>query len=62
MTDVDPIFARLTAPGEPFALVEREGQRQFANMPPDLNLLIESARRHGDKTFGAAGVREPDNL
>lgn len=51
MTDVDPIFARLTAAGEPFALVARDGQRQFAQMPPDLNMLIESARRHGDKTF-----------
>jgi acyl-CoA synthetase (AMP-forming)/AMP-acid ligase II len=57
MTEVDPIFARLTAPGEPFAIVERDGQRQFANMPPDLNMLIESARRHGDKTFIVEGEK-----
>lgn len=57
MTHVDPIFARLTAEGEAFALTEREGVRQFANMPPDLNLLIESARRHGDKTFIVEGEK-----
>ena len=55
MTEVDPIFAALTAPGQLFALTEQDGQRVFANMPPDLNLLIESARRHGDKTFIVEG-------
>ncbi|MFM7028237.1 MAG: class I adenylate-forming enzyme family protein [Chakrabartia sp.] len=55
MTEVDPIFAALTAPGQPFALAERDGQRLFVNMPPDLNMLIESARRHGDKTFIVEG-------
>ena len=55
MSGVDPIFAQLTAPGQPFALTERDGLRLFSNMPPDLNMLIESARRHGDKTFIVEG-------
>lgn len=55
MSGVDPIFAKLTAPGEPFALTERNGLRLFSNMPLDLNMLIESARRHGDKTFIVEG-------
>ena len=51
MTQIDPIFAAVTAPGTPFEIVERDGLRQFANAAPDLNLMIEFARRHGDKTF-----------
>lgn len=53
----DPIFAALTAAGSPFAIAERDGRREFANAPADLNLLIESARRHGDKTFIVEGGR-----
>lgn len=51
MTAVDPIFSELTAADAPFAIGERDGLRQFLNAPPDLNLLIEGARRFGDKTF-----------
>lgn len=47
----------LTAADQPFALSERDGIRQFSNMPPDLNILIESARRHGEKTFIVEGDR-----
>lgn len=54
---VDPTFAALTAPGMPFEIAEREGQRQFAKMPADLNVLIDAARRHGDKTFIVEGDR-----
>lgn len=51
MTQVDPVFAAVTAPGTPFELVERDGLLQFANAAPDLALMIEHARRHGDRTF-----------
>lgn len=51
MSQVDPVFAAVTAPGTPFELVEREGLLQFAQAAPDLALMIEHARRHGDKTF-----------
>lgn len=51
MSEIDPIFATVTAPGTPFEIGERNGIRHFVNAPPDLNLLIESARRYGDKTF-----------
>lgn len=51
MSQIDPVFALVTAPGTPFELVEVDGVRQFANGAPDINLMIESARRHGDKTF-----------
>lgn len=48
---VDPVFAAVTAPGMPFEIGERDGLRQFMHAAPDLNMLIEGARRHGDKTF-----------
>ena len=51
MSKVDPLFAAVTAPGTPFELVERDGLLQFANAAPDLALMIDHARRHGDKTF-----------
>jgi long-chain acyl-CoA synthetase len=54
---VDPVFAALTAPGQPFAIGERDGLRQFVNMPADLGQLIDAARRHGDKTFLVEGER-----
>ena len=54
---LDPILAELTAPGQPFAVAERNGLRQFVNMPADLNALIDAARRHGDKTFLVEGER-----
>ncbi len=54
------IFAAVTAPGSPFAIGERDGLRQFLAAPPDLNQLIESARRFGDRIavvdFDAAGT------
>ena len=51
MNQVDPVFAAVTAPGTPFELIERDGLLQFAKAAPDLNLMIDFARRHGDKTF-----------
>lgn len=51
MSQIDPVFAAVTAPGTPFELHEIDGVRQFANAAPDLNLMIEYARRHGDNTF-----------
>lgn len=51
MSQIDPVFAAVTAPGTPFELVERDGLLQFAQAAPDLALMIDSARRHGDKTF-----------
>lgn len=51
MSQVDPVFAAVTGPGTPFELIEREGLLQFANAAPDLALMIDHARRHGDKTF-----------
>ncbi|MFC3213088.1 AMP-binding protein [Novosphingobium panipatense] len=51
MTEIDPIFTALTAPGAPFAIGERDGIRQFLNAPSDLNQMIERARAFGDRTF-----------
>lgn len=51
MSQVDPVFAAVTGTGTPFELIEREGLLQFANAAPDLALMIDHARRHGDKTF-----------
>lgn len=56
----DAVLARITGPGSPFEIGERDGLRQFVAAPPDLNLLIESARRFGDRTcvvdFDSAGT------
>lgn len=53
-------FEAVTAAGGPFEIGEREGLRQFVNAPPDLNLMIESARRFGERTcmvdFDSAGT------
>jgi acyl-CoA synthetase (AMP-forming)/AMP-acid ligase II len=57
MSAVDPVFAAITAPGTPFEIGERDGHRRFVNAPADLNLLIDVARRHGDKTFIVEGNR-----
>ena len=57
MSLADPILAELTGSGQPFEIAERDGLRQFVNMPADLNLLIDAARRHGDKTFLVEGDR-----
>lgn len=57
MHAVDPVFAKVTAPGSPFEIGERDGLRQFVNAPADLNALIDAARRHGDKTFIVEGER-----
>ncbi|MBC2660187.1 acyl--CoA ligase [Novosphingobium flavum] len=47
---LDPVFVEVTAPGSPFEVGERGGLRQFVNAPDDLNHLIESARRFGERT------------
>ena len=46
----DPVLARVAGPGSPFEIGLRDGMRQFVSAPTDLNLLIESARRFGDRT------------
>lgn len=51
MSKSDPIFDAVTGPRSPFAIGEQGGMRQFANAPPDINMLIEAARAHADKTF-----------
>ncbi len=51
MSIVDPVFAKITGPGSPFEIGERDGLRQFVSAPADLNALIDAARRHRDKTF-----------
>lgn len=51
MSQIDPVFAAVTAAGTPFELADHDGMLQFAKAAPDLNLMIEHARRHGDKTF-----------
>ena len=57
MSTSDPIFDAVTSKGSPFEIGERDGLRQFINAPPDLNMLIEAARRHGDKIFIVEGER-----
>lgn len=57
MARSDPIFDSLTAPGTPFEIGKRGGMRQFVNAPADINLLIESARGHGERTFIVEGER-----
>jgi len=57
MIQADPIFEAVSAPGSPFEIGERDGLRQFTNAPPDLNMLIEAARGHGDKIFIVEGDR-----
>ncbi|MEP6344734.1 MAG: AMP-dependent synthetase, partial [Parasphingorhabdus sp.] len=57
MTNIDPVFAAVTAPGSPFEIGERDGIQQFTAAPPDLNMLIDAARRHGDKTFIVEGEK-----
>jgi long-chain acyl-CoA synthetase len=57
VTGIDPTFDAVTAPGSPFEIGERDGLRQFVNMPADLGLLIDAARRHGEKTFLVEGDR-----
>ncbi len=56
----DPVLARVAGPGSPFEIGVRDGVRQFVAAPSDLNLLIESARRFGDRTcvvdFDSAGI------
>lgn len=56
-TAAPPIIDLVTGPGSPFEIAERGGMRRFAKAPPDLNMLIESARAHGDKTFIVEGAR-----
>jgi acyl-CoA synthetase (AMP-forming)/AMP-acid ligase II len=51
MSQVDPVFSAVTAPGTAFELTEVAGIRQFARAAPDLNLMIDHARRYGDRTF-----------
>lgn len=51
MSQIDPVFSAVTARGTPFELEERDGLLQFAKAAPDLNLMIEQARRHGERTF-----------
>ncbi len=49
MSQVDPVFSAVTAPGTPFEIIERDGLLQFANAAPDLALMIDHARRHATR-------------
>ncbi|MCB2065315.1 MAG: AMP-binding protein [Erythrobacter sp.] len=53
----DPYLAKAAAPGTVFEIGERDGLRQFVNAPGDLSTMIESARRHGERTFLVEGER-----
>ncbi|MEW4467415.1 AMP-binding protein [Parasphingorhabdus sp. JC815] len=57
MSRRDPVYEALTASGTPFEIGEQNGMRQFVNAPPDINILVETARRHGDKVFVVEGDR-----
>jgi long-chain acyl-CoA synthetase len=57
MSTVDPVFAEVTGPGSPFEIGMLDGMRQFVSAPPDLNLLIEAARAHGEKCCIVEGER-----
>jgi long-chain acyl-CoA synthetase len=57
VTQNDPIFDAVTGFGSPFEIGVRDGVRQFVNAPDNLNILIEAARRHGDKTFIVDGSK-----
>ncbi len=63
---LDPVFVEVTGPGSPFEVGERGGVRQFVNAPGDLNRLIESARRFGERTcvvdFDSAGTERRLNF
>ena len=54
---VDPVLAALTAPDQPFAIGERDGLRQFVNMPANLNLAAaEPAEGESASGVPAGGV------
>ncbi|MCP5395296.1 MAG: acyl--CoA ligase [Sphingomonadaceae bacterium] len=58
MTDqLDPYLLKAAAPGTIFEIGERDGLRQFVNAPMDLSAMIETARRHGERTFIVEGDR-----
>ena len=57
MSRSDPLVAQLTAPGSPFEIGEREGERRFTAAPDDLGALIERARRFGSATMVVEGER-----
>lgn len=60
LTNAGTSADQLTAPGSPFEIGVVDGVRQFVAAPPDLNMLIESARRFGERTcvvdFGDDGT------
>ncbi len=49
MSKIDPVFAAVTAPGTAFEIGEEQGLRFFVNAPTNLNQLVESARRFGER-------------
>jgi acyl-CoA synthetase (AMP-forming)/AMP-acid ligase II len=51
----DPIFDAVTAPGTPFELGMRDGMRRFVNAPSDINVMLDTARRYGDRTCVVEG-------
>lgn len=51
MSVSDPIFDAVTGPGSPFEIGECGAMRAFVNAPPDISMLVDAARAHGDKTF-----------
>lgn len=55
MTSSDLIFDKVTGPGSPFEIGERDGMRQFVNAPSDLNQMIERTRAFGDRPMIVEG-------
>lgn len=55
MTTSDLIFDKVTGPGSPFEIGERDGMRQFVNAPSDLNQMIERTREFGDRAMIVEG-------
>ena len=65
-TNLDPVFVAVTGPGSPFEIGERNSLRQFVRAPDDLNIMIEAARRFGERTcivdFDSAGAERRINF
>lgn len=57
MSQIDPVFASVTAPGSYFEIGARDGYRQFVNAPTALRAMVENARIHGEKIAVVEGDR-----
>jgi acyl-CoA synthetase (AMP-forming)/AMP-acid ligase II len=61
LAEFDEIRAELSAPGQPFELVERQvgglPMQVYKNLPPNLSHLIVQAKAFADRTFIVSGDR-----